>query len=84
MNDFKRKVQELLSLANIKINGKNQRDIRVNNPAFYHRVMAGGSLALGESYMDGWWDCKQLDEFFTRIFKAELERNRAHGEKRLR
>ena len=31
-------------------------DIRVKDPAFYGRVLAGGSLALGESYMDGWWE----------------------------
>jgi cyclopropane-fatty-acyl-phospholipid synthase len=24
-------------------------------------------MAAGESYVDGWWDCKQLDELFYRI-----------------
>jgi len=40
---------------------------------FYDRVLSGGSLALGESYMDGWWDCEQLDEFSSRALKAKLE-----------
>ena len=40
---------------------------------FYARVLAQGSLGLGEAYMDGWWDCERLDEFFYRILTAELD-----------
>jgi cyclopropane-fatty-acyl-phospholipid synthase len=36
--------------------------------------MAQGALGLGESYMDGWWDCEKLDEFFYRILTAELDK----------
>ncbi len=36
--------------------------------------MAQGSLGLGESYMDGWWDCEQLDQFFFRVLRARLDR----------
>ena len=32
-----------------------------------------GSLGLGESYMDGWWDCEALDEFFARILDLRLD-----------
>ncbi|RJQ22255.1 cyclopropane fatty acyl phospholipid synthase [Candidatus Woesearchaeota archaeon] len=74
MDRFRKTAQELLLRAGVKINGGNSWDIQVNNPDFYRRVLAGGSLALGESYMDGWWDCRNLDEFFTRIFRAELEK----------
>lgn len=28
----------------------------VNNPLFFSRLLAGASLALGETYVDGWWD----------------------------
>lgn len=35
--------------------------------------MAGGSLALGESYMDGWWDCQALDQLFHRLLRARLD-----------
>jgi cyclopropane-fatty-acyl-phospholipid synthase len=30
-------------------------------------VLQEGSLGLGESYMDGWWDCERLDIFFQRV-----------------
>ncbi|MEX2017121.1 MAG: cyclopropane fatty acyl phospholipid synthase [Candidatus Pacearchaeota archaeon] len=70
----KRKIQELLSLANVKINGRQQGDIQVHNEDFYRRVLSKGALGLGESYMDGWWDAKKLDEFFYKILKAELDK----------
>lgn len=65
--------QKLLSLAGIKINGDNPWDIRVHNEKFYQRVLAQGSLGLGESYMDGWWDCEKLDEFFYRALRSQIE-----------
>ncbi|MCK5320717.1 cyclopropane fatty acyl phospholipid synthase [Candidatus Parcubacteria bacterium] len=72
-NKFKAAMQELLSSADIKINGNNSWDIKVNNEKFYKRVLSQGSFGLGESYMDGWWDCERLDEFFFRILRAKLE-----------
>jgi cyclopropane-fatty-acyl-phospholipid synthase len=66
--------RELLSLAGIAIDGNNPWDIMVNNDAFYSKVMSWGSLGLGESYMDGWWECQKLDEFFFRILSKDIER----------
>jgi len=66
-------VRELLAPADVRLNGDRPWDIRIHNSHFCDRVMAGGSLALGESYMDGWWDCQALDEFFTRILRSDLE-----------
>jgi cyclopropane-fatty-acyl-phospholipid synthase len=69
----KRTIQDLLGQAGIQINGSKSWDIQVHNPKFYPRILSGGSLALGESYMDGWWDCEALDEFITRVLRADLE-----------
>ena len=68
-------IQEALKLADIKINGNRAWDIKVNNSRIYDRVLRYGSLGLGESYMDGDWDCRALDKFFYRITKAELQEN---------
>jgi cyclopropane-fatty-acyl-phospholipid synthase len=67
-------VQDLLSLAQVEINGKNPWDIKVHNEALYGRVMANGSLGLGEAYMDGWFTCERLDEFFARVVRARLSK----------
>jgi cyclopropane-fatty-acyl-phospholipid synthase len=70
----KRLVQQLLDFSGVRIDGQAPCDIQVHNPDFYPRVIAGGSLALGESYMDGWWDCEALDQFFERIMAARLDK----------
>lgn len=67
------RVRKLLNEAEIEINGNNQGDIHVHNPKLYSRVMAGGSLALGESYMDGWWDSDRLDVFFTKLLQSNIQ-----------
>ncbi|MFM2589554.1 class I SAM-dependent methyltransferase [Vibrio sp. TBV020] len=36
--------------------------IEVKNPAFYSRLLKGGSIAAGEAYMDGWWDSPDLTQ----------------------
>src|SRR3989344_3584036 len=74
-DQFKRKVEQLLSFADVRINGRREWDITVHNDLFYQRVLSKGSIGLGESYMDGWWDCKALDKFFERVLRAELDRN---------
>jgi len=68
-------IQRILDLADIQINGNRPWDIQVRNKMLYQRVLAGGSLALGEAYMDGWWDCEALDQFFARILKARLDKS---------
>ena len=78
---FENATRKLLSAAGIQIDGNNPWDIRVSNEEFYPRVLTQGSLGLGESYMEGWWDCEKLDEFFYRVLNAGIEkqvrRNRA-------
>jgi cyclopropane-fatty-acyl-phospholipid synthase len=66
-------VRQLLELANVEINGKNPWDIQVHDPRLYHRVLQESSLGLGESYMDGWWDCEALDELVYRVLLANLD-----------
>ncbi|MGD8978739.1 MAG: class I SAM-dependent methyltransferase, partial [candidate division WOR-3 bacterium] len=73
MNKLKKTADELLALADVKINGGNPWDMQIHNDDFYRRVLSQGSLGLGESYMDGWWDCEELDQFFYRIVRADLE-----------
>ena len=71
----KETLQSLLEETGIKIDGDNPCDIKVYDERFYKRVLSHGSLGLGQSYMDGWWDCKKLDEFFYRILRFHLEGN---------
>jgi cyclopropane-fatty-acyl-phospholipid synthase len=71
----KQVIEQLLAVAGVKINGDNPWDIQVHDERFYERVLRYTSLGLGESYMDGWWDCASLDQLFFRILRAELEKH---------
>lgn len=69
----KRTLENLLAPLEIQFNGSSLWDLEVHDGRFYDRVLAGGSMALGESYMDRWWDCRCLDQFFDRVLSAELD-----------
>lgn len=69
---LQRRIQQLLKQADIDINGTRPFDIHVHNPALYGRVLGGGSMGLGEAFMDGWWSCERLDLFFAKVLSAEL------------
>ncbi|MFH7826188.1 cyclopropane fatty acyl phospholipid synthase [Kluyvera chengduensis] len=78
-DDWYRIVSELLSRAGIEINGNASCDIQVKNPRLFKRVLQEGSLGLGESYMDGWWECDRLDIFFDKVLRAGLETQLPHN-----
>ncbi len=65
-------MRELLEPADVRIGGDRPWDLQVHDQKFYSRVLSGGVLALGESYMDGWWDCQALDQFIERALRAGL------------
>jgi cyclopropane-fatty-acyl-phospholipid synthase len=69
----KKWVQELLFAAGIEINGKNTADIQVHNEKFYARILKDPILGLGETYVEKWWDCECLDQFFCSLLRACLE-----------
>ncbi len=73
LSTFKHRVVRLLDGAGIQINGPHPWDLQVHNEHFYRRVIAHGSLGLGESYMQGWWDAQDLDGLIYRLLMANLE-----------
>ena len=64
---------KILASAGIEENGSQPWDLQVHDPRLYWRILTQGSLGLGESYMDGWWDCEALDEFFARVLRLGLD-----------
>lgn len=72
-DEYKAAIERILSQAGITLNGDMPWDIRVKDERFYQRVMREGSLGLGESYMDGWWDCDELDTFFAKLIPINPE-----------
>jgi cyclopropane-fatty-acyl-phospholipid synthase len=65
-------IRDLLAQAEVEVDGSSPWDLHVHDRRFYDRVLREADLGLGESYMDGWWDCEAIDEFITRVFLADL------------
>lgn len=60
---------ERLAQAGVKVDGARPWDPRIADERFFGRVLRGGSLALGEAYMDGWWECDDLPAFVERLLR---------------
>lgn len=69
------RVKELLSLADIKVGGSRPQDITVLDKRLYTRLIRYRELGLGESYMDGWWECKNIDQLITKLLTSNIRDN---------
>ena len=66
-------IENLLEEAGIRVNGPNPWDITVHNKDFYSRILKSGTLGLGESYVEGWWDCPSIDSCIDKIYRSNIE-----------
>jgi len=67
------RIEKLFAPADIAVNGNRPWDITVHNGDLFRRLLAHGSLGLGESYMDVWWDCERIDQLVCRLFGAGID-----------
>jgi cyclopropane-fatty-acyl-phospholipid synthase len=72
------RVAGLLATAGVHLDGGGECDPVIHDQRFHARVLAQGSLGLGESWMDGWWDVPSLDGLLARLLQARLD-ERVHG-----
>ena len=72
--DAKSVLRNLLEKADIRFNGTRPQDVQVHDERIYKRWFSETEMGLGESYMDGWWDCEALDQFFYKILQAGIDR----------
>jgi cyclopropane-fatty-acyl-phospholipid synthase len=70
---IRNRVLALLASAGVHPGGDGEWDPEIHDPRFYARVLSQGSLGLGESYMEGWWDVASLDGMLTRVLAARLD-----------
>ncbi|WP_375451149.1 cyclopropane fatty acyl phospholipid synthase [uncultured Devosia sp.] len=71
----KRFVETQLTKTDVTINGPNPWDPQVHNEGLYGRLLSQGTLGLGESYMEGWWDAEAIDAFIFRLVSANVQAN---------
>jgi cyclopropane-fatty-acyl-phospholipid synthase len=69
----KRFVLGQLERTGVVLNGPNPWDPQVHSERLWARLLRDGTLGLGESYMDGWWDATELDQFLFRLVNSHVQ-----------
>ena len=64
--------QRLLGNVGVTIDGTEPWSLKVHDERLWDRVIAQRQLGFGEAYMDGWWNCDQMDEMLTRIIAGDV------------
>lgn len=76
-------LQTVLHHADVRIGGHRPWDLQVHDPAaismLLASVMGQGSLGLGNTYVNGLWQCQALDQLFTRLLLAQGDSQLAQG-----
>jgi cyclopropane-fatty-acyl-phospholipid synthase len=78
MLSTKEKMAQLLKKADVELNGSRSWDIQVHDERLYDRIFSSGSLGIGESYMDGWWDVEDFPTFLHTVLNARLDLELVH------
>jgi cyclopropane-fatty-acyl-phospholipid synthase len=71
-------MESLLQLADIRVHRPGEEstarpwDLLLVNERLPDRVRDQGLVGLGDAYVEGWWNCEALDEFFERALRADL------------
>ncbi|HEY6801255.1 MAG TPA: class I SAM-dependent methyltransferase, partial [Agromyces sp.] len=71
MSRVRQRFENLLAEADVRLDGDRPWDPQVHDERLFTRALAGGTLAIGEAYMDGWWDCAQLDGLIERVTRYQ-------------
>jgi len=66
------RIAELLNEIGVTLNGNKPYDIQVHDNRLFKKILTQGSIGAGEAYVEGMWDCEQLDELFFRICRHKL------------
>jgi cyclopropane-fatty-acyl-phospholipid synthase len=78
IHPLRQRVIGLMEAAGVQPDGPGECDPRIGDEHFYGRVLREGSLGLGESYMDGWWQVGSLDGMLYRLLRHGVDQ-RVHG-----
>jgi len=70
---FRQQIVQLLEKAGIGVDGRQPYDMIVHDQRLFQRILSSGNLGLGEAFMEGWWDCPELDDFFFRVLRARVD-----------
>ena len=69
----KRFVLNQLARAGVSVAPAPDAELTIHDERLFARLLRDGTLGLGESYMDGWWDAEPLDSVLFRLAAARVQ-----------
>lgn len=66
----RRVMDELLEPVGVRIGGSGPADVQVRDERLYARALYRGTKGILDAYVDGWWECRRLDELTTRLLSG--------------
>ena len=72
MTRLKQRFQRLLEPADIRIGGHRPWDVQIHDDRLFARILATGTLGLGEAFMDGWWTCDAVDQMIHHAIRGGI------------
>ena len=68
---IEKKVTSILARADVQVGGNRPGDIQIKDRQFFRKLLWDGSLGLGEAYVDGYFECEQIDVLCYKLVKYE-------------
>jgi cyclopropane-fatty-acyl-phospholipid synthase len=72
MERLQRRFERLVEPADIRIGGDRPWDVQIHDDRLFARILATGTLGLGEAFMDGWWTCEAVDQMIHRAIRGGI------------
>jgi cyclopropane-fatty-acyl-phospholipid synthase len=69
----KRFVLDQIARAGLVAGPGPDADVAIHDERLFGRLLRDGTLGLGESYMDGWWDAEPLDALLFKLAAARVQ-----------
>jgi len=76
---WRERFARLLAGADVQLDGARPWDPRIHDERVFRRIAARGSLGVGESYVEGGWDCDRVDELTNRVLRAHADERLLHS-----
>ncbi len=73
------KLEKLLAPSGVSINGNQPFDLQLHRSEAATRILQQGTLGLGETYMEGAWDCERLDVMVEKLLATRLDSKAGKG-----
>ena len=69
----KRFVLDQIARAGVSLAPAPDAELTIHDERLFARLLRDGTLGLGESYMDGWWDAEPLDSVLFKLAAARVQ-----------